>query len=73
MTFVWTKFEETISGKRKAVRFDKQLQEYFKELPQVFVDILYKIITQGTDLLTENISLYFEDLSQLLTLKVDYF
>lgn len=55
------------------VRFDKQLQEYFKEAPQSFLDLLYKIILQEKVMVVENKPLYFEDLSSFLTLKIEYF
>jgi hypothetical protein len=62
-----------MNGKRKTVRFDKQLQEYYKELPQVFLDLLYNIILQGKMMLVENKAIYFSELSSFLTLKIDYF
>jgi hypothetical protein len=73
MNFVWSKLADIINGKRKMVRFDKQLQEYSKELPQPLIDLIYHIIIQDKIFIPENRPLYFEEMSKFLGLKIEYF
>lgn len=35
------KMEQVVSGRRKVVRIEKQMQDSFKELPQIIIDSIY--------------------------------
>jgi predicted Zn-dependent protease with MMP-like domain len=70
---LWDKMEQLVSGRRRVVRFEKQLQDCFKDMPQMIIDLLYKIIFNGDDIPTDSPASYLETVTGLLGLKVEYF
>ena len=67
---LWDKMEQTVSGKRRIIRFEKQLQECFKDMPQFIMDILYGIILNQAKIGTEHIEGYLKEVSHRLGVRI---
>ena len=67
------KMEQVVSGRRKVVRVQKQMQDSFKDLPVVIVDSLYEIILQSRNFPVENQQRYLHEISMFLNIRIDFF
>ena len=47
---LWDKMDQVVAGTRRIVRFEKQLQDSFKDMPQFILDLLFVIIVNHSNL-----------------------
>lgn len=62
--------DQIVSGRRKMVRFERELMIGFKDIPQSVIDIFYNVIVQDEEIKTEDIPTYLTTISELLKIKV---
>lgn len=70
---LWDKMEQTINGKRRIIRFEKQLQDSFKDMPQFIIDTMYRIIISEHVIASEDPVAYCNEVAKLLGIKIEYF
>ena len=49
-----------VGGRRRLIRFEKQLQESFKDMPQFIVELMYGVIVGGVEIQTTESQKYIE-------------
>ena len=74
ITFAWRKLEDIITGRRRMVRIEKVMQEYFKEFNQSFLDLVFSFLlpNEADREITEPAKL-LEKIADVQCIRVHYF
>jgi len=52
------------------IRFEKQLQDSFKDMPQLIMDTMYNIIVSEHEIATDIPTIFCEEIAKLLGIKI---